>query len=556
MKPLRVGLIVNDGPQSHWLHLLIERSRTSSQYSIDLLIVQRPSERQSAGATAGRTAARQRSRFTDIIRCACFGLLERIENLIVARMARFNAALIRHRLDAFPIARVHVDPVPSGRGLGYRYTAADVGRIRRAGLDMLVQVDRDRRLLGDVCDACRFGIVSLVHGLACPRHRGPAGFWEVYSRNPSTAFGIERIGGQQRRSELLFKGAINTAPLYLLNAVNVHRKSIAFLDRFLESVAASGQLPRPIETRRPAGRDRGAPSLKYQFGYACRTFGHFLERASKRLRGVRWRWAIAYQPAQSWQSADLSSARVVPNPPHRYFADPCLVTREGITVCFVEDYDCRTSHARITAIGIGPDGHREIGVALEEPFHLSYPFVFRAHDELYMCPESAQTREIRLYRCIDFPLRWELHRVLMTGVAAVDTSIFYRDGRWWMLTNIDSADIEEYRSELHIFHADSFDSEHWHAHEGNPVIFDSSRARNGGLFSVGDDLFRVFQTQGFDVYGESMGVASIRELSPSRYEEEVIRRYRPTFLPDIVGTHSLSFDRGILAVDFVRRERC
>jgi len=172
-----------------------------------------------------------------------------------------------------------------------------------------------------------------------------------------------------------------------------------------------------------------------------------------------------------------------------------------------------------------------------------------------MCPETEQAREIRLYKCVEFPLAWKLHRVLRSGVAAVDTSIVRHGGRWWMLTNIDSADIGDYRSELHLFHAEEFDSCDWRPHPANPVIFDSSRARNGGLFCADGNLYRVFQVQGFDVYGESMGVALVKELSSESYMEEVVATIQPTFFPGIEGTHSLSFSGRVLALDFVRRER-
>ena len=50
-------------------------------------------------------------------------------------------------------------------------------------------------------------------------------------------------------------------------------------------------------------------------------------------------------------------------------------------------------------------GYRQ--VVLDEPFHLSYPYVFEFEGEHYMVPESHQDRSLRLYRAVDFPTRWE-----------------------------------------------------------------------------------------------------------------------------------------------------
>jgi hypothetical protein len=201
------------------------------------------------------------------------------------------------------------------------------------------------------------------------------------------------------------------------------------------------------------------------------------------------------------------------------------------------------------------NGYEELGTALDEPFHLSYPFIFTVGDDIYMCPETSEIREIRLYKCIEFPLRWSFHRTLIEDISAADTSIFPFQGRWWLLTNIDSAEMGDHNSELHVFSSDAFDSSTWVPHAKNPVIFDSERARNGGFFHDGGKLLRVFQTQGYDLYGESMGIAEIKDLGMETYSEEVLTRIVPHFAPKIVGTHSFSYHNGLLAIDFQKVEQ-
>ena len=44
-----------------------------------------------------------------------------------------------------------------------------------------------------------------------------------------------------------------------------------------------------------------------------------------------------------------------------------------------------------------------------------------------MCPESYENKDIRLYKCIQFPLKWELEIKLMENIQAVDTNIFYKN---------------------------------------------------------------------------------------------------------------------------------
>jgi hypothetical protein len=547
---LRLGCIVDEQPPCEGLLDLVERSRRSGEYSVELLIVQAPATRCPGGPEVRGSG--RRDGFAGLAAAACFSMISALEGLIVRALTGFAGKI---SVPELRIPEFRIRPVAEGDGRRLSYRPEDVARLKSHRLDVLVRFERSGTLAGEILGACPFGILSLERAGPQAGLEGPPGFWEVVHRSPSTAFAIEHRSGVAPEGQVLFAGAINTAPLYRLNAVNLLRKSRVFMHRFLLRLARDRQLPPAISPGRPRPCRHAAPPLRAQARYLARTSAHVLERAARRSIGIRWRWGVAYQFAESWRTAELSRSIEIANPPRRYFADPCVVHWQGAHVCFVEDYDRRLGRARITALGIDADGHEELGVALEEPFHLSYPFVFEAGGELYMCPETEQAREIRLYKCVQFPLRWRLHRVLMKGVAAVDTSIFRHQGRWWMLTNLDSAETGDYRSELHVFHADAFDSEQWRPHPGNPVVFDSARARNGGFIREGGAIYRVFQVQGFDAYGESMGVARIDELSGQRYAETPVAAIRPDFLPGIAGTHSLSADRGLLALDFVRRQR-
>jgi len=555
IKPLRVGCIVEDGQQCHSVHELIQKSRASKHYTIALLIVQNAATGEAAGDMPGAGGRLRRTGLRRSIERTGLYLVERLEHIVVARMTGFRDHFRTYPLDSFDIPRLHANPSVSDRDCVVRYTAQDLAGIRAHDLDVLLYLGANGVLRGEILRATRFGVISCANSGEYAARAGPAGFWEVYERKATTELAIQRLSGGLQDGGMLFRGALNTAPLYLLNAVNLARKSVAFLHLFLESMGRNPGPPPVIEKCHDIYPPDGAPSLRHQLVYLCRTASHVMERAIRRSLGARWRWNVAFQFTRSWQTANLQECRVIRNPPGRFFADPRVVEWDGQSICFVEDYDRKASIAKITAIRLEPDGYEVLGVALEEPFHLSYPFVFEAYGELYMCPESEQAREIRLYKCVEFPLTWKLHRVLVRDVAAVDSSIVHHGGRWWMLTNIDTADIGDYRSELHLFHAEDFDSSDWRPHPENPVIFDSSRARNGGMFFADGNLYRVFQVQGFDVYGESMGIALVRELSTERYMEEVVSTIRPTFFPRIEGTHSLSFNGRVLALDFVKRER-
>ena len=139
----------------------------------------------------------------------------------------------------------------------------------------------------------------------------------------------------------------------------------------------------------------------------------------------------------------------------------------------------------------------------------------------------------------------------MRELSAADTMLFEKDGKWWILTNIDPVKIGDHCAELFIFSSDSPLSEDWKPHPLNPILIDASRARNAGLLKDGDKYFRVSQGQGYDMYGKRSLINEIIELSDSTYVEACAGEITPTFSKGLTGTHHLHSNGKVTAFDFV-----
>ena len=140
----------------------------------------------------------------------------------------------------------------------------------------------------------------------------------------------------------------------------------------------------------------------------------------------------------------------------------------------------------------------------------------------------------------------------MLNVSAVDTNIFEKNGRWWLITNICSGDLKDHSSELHIFSSDNPISTEWKPNKQNPVIFDPLIGRNGGLIIDNEEVYRVRQKQGFNLYGEALEVAKIIKLSDEEYKEEKIFKVEPKFFSGINGTHTYNYKNGLLTIDYLK----
>jgi hypothetical protein len=263
---------------------------------------------------------------------------------------------------------------------------------------------------------------------------------------------------------------------------------------------------------------------------------------------VKVRWNVAYTFG-NWRTAVLWRHQKIANPEGHFLADPFAINRNGRNFCFVEDYDSAAGLGQVAVYEITSNGAVSLGAALTEPFHLSFPFVFTCGQNIYMCPETASNRDIRIYKCIDFPLRWRLEKILIQNIDAADSMLFEQRGKWWMFTNTDSAGDGDYCSEFSIFHADHLLGD-WKPHPLNPIFVDAARARNAGLLKDGDTYYRVSQGQGFDRYGVRTLINEIVDLTEENYAETTIATVTSAFEKRAIGTHHFHSDGEITVFDF------
>ncbi len=340
----------------------------------------------------------------------------------------------------------------------------------------------------------------------------------------------------------------------------VLRKAMAFAGQCAVRLLQSGHLPLNSLQRgaqsKPfglpgGGRARTAPWAVADYGLrmALRLGRKFFLRLTK--QSPQWHIKLSHS---SWREHIEGDSVAIPNPPGHFWADPFVVVHQGRTVVFVEDFVYARGLAHLSALEVDADGGiTNLGACLTEDFHLSFPFMFRWHGELYMMPETHEARQIRVYRCAEFPLKWELAAVLKEGVSAADSILIEREGRWWMLTNIDSTGGGDHCSELHVFWADDPLSGAWTPHPANPVVCDAAKARNGGFLTEGSKLFRVSQMQSYGIYGAGYAINEIEELSETAYRERTV--YTQRLGRGVTGAHHVSSDGGWSASDELRWQR-
>jgi hypothetical protein len=237
---------------------------------------------------------------------------------------------------------------------------------------------------------------------------------------------------------------------------------------------------------------------------------------------IERRWSIGIREGSS--PFELKPSSASPGPvlsaedvndlPARFVADPFLLRQGKTWNLFFEILGQVDRKGRIGLATSGDGRHFSYRrVVLEEPFHISYPFVFEDAGRFYMVPESLAMRSVRLYAAESFPNRWRYVRDLVTGVALVDPCLFRHLGRWWLF-----ASTPDDRS-LSLYFADSLDGP-FQPHPRNPVVHDDPHgARPGGRpFLLDGRLYRLGQDDA-PRYGIAVRAFEITELTATDYRE-------------------------------------
>ncbi|QEL23680.1 formyl transferase [Bosea sp. F3-2] len=212
--------------------------------------------------------------------------------------------------------------------------------------------------------------------------------------------------------------------------------------------------------------------------------------------------------------------RHLPDDGTRFYADPFPILHGGRLTLFVEDFPHATGKGIISAVEFGPDGPTgRPEPVLEQPGHLSYPFVFERDGEVWMIPESSGAARVDLFRATAFPGGWVREATLIDGVVASDATLIEHGGLWWLFATVRDGG-GSHSDALHLWSAPDFRGP-WKPHPRNPVLIDIASARPAGHMTVRDGvLLRPVQDCRFG-YGKALGIARVTRLDPEGFDQEI-----------------------------------
>lgn len=211
------------------------------------------------------------------------------------------------------------------------------------------------------------------------------------------------------------------------------------------------------------------------------------------------------------------SAKDVTDVVAEFVADPFMVQENSKWYMFFEVLNARTQKGDIglATSDNGFDWNYQ-QIVMDEPFHLSYPYVFKWNDTYYMIPESYQTNSVRLYQAVGFPTKWSLVKTLLDGNDFVDSSVVHYQDKWWLFTSPRKGDT------LYLYYADDLIGE-WIEHPMSPIIQENLHiARSGGRVIVFNGKVFRYAQDGQPTYGNQVIAFEITELTTTSYQEQPV----------------------------------
>ena len=286
----------------------------------------------------------------------------------------------------------------------------------------------------------------------------------------------------------------------------------------------------------------------------CFGWDKIFGRLVRRLK-VSEHWSVVLLRLDNWdvtRKLSVQNFAILPDDDRRFFADPFLFADAGRDWLFFEELEYRTGRGIISCAQVKDENHITAPhPVLQRPYHLSYPFVFRQGNEIYMIPETGSNNTVELYRAQSFPFSWVLHRILLENVTLYDATLLQHQNRFWLFAAT-AHEGSAPQDELALFYSENLEGP-WRPHRLNPVKSDCRSARPAGRVVVRDNrLFRPAQDCE-PGYGSALIWCEITELTPDRFDEHEVGRWHPNeFLP-ANGFHTFDSHGTLSAIDVKRQ---
>ena len=240
-----------------------------------------------------------------------------------------------------------------------------------------------------------------------------------------------------------------------------------------------------------------------------------------------------------------------------FWADPFFVKYAKKNYIFFESYNYFLKKGNIQCLEIKNNQIVDKKIVLDEHYHLSYPHIFKLKKNFYLIPESYEDKKTSIYISLRFPFKWKKIQTIFEGEKVCDTTITYKNNKFWLFVNKSKNNLNEFNKKLFIYSSKNFDFKKLIPHKDNPVNKSLKNSRNAGsIFYENKVCYRPAQINKKNIYGYGFFLNKIVRLSQSNFKQIKILEITPKQFDNknICGIHHYSkIDKNTFLTDLCFR---
>ncbi|MDG1730894.1 MAG: hypothetical protein P8K68_11520 [Algibacter sp.] len=541
---LRIGLLINSFSVPAWAYKMIEIINLSDHSEIVLTV------RKESVETLKKPLLKS--------------VWDQRKNLIYTFYQKFEDRCHSVKFDAFESKDIShllkckdIVVKPKETKFSHRFLDDDIEKIKSENIDVLIRIGF-KILRGDILKCSKYGVWSFHHGDNSVNRGGPAGVWEVFEKWDETGVLLQILTEDLDNGVKLAEGFSKTDQSSITrNKNNYYWKALALIPRKLSELHTLGE-EKFIEN---VNKINSTPYFYYNklFTYPSNkealkgVWNIFYGNLSKKITNYfffeQWILMFKLEKTEKYSKSFFRFKKILP-PKDRFWADPFIIERNDKFFIYFEELLYSENKGKIALIEMDKEGNYDKPKpVLERDYHLSYPFIFEEDNELFMIPETAQNRTIELYKCTEFPDKWELVKTLMDNIYAVDTTIFKKDNKYWLFCNIKENKGASSFDELFLFYSDNLITNDWIPHPFNPIVSDVKSSRPAGnIFIENDRIFRPSQNCS-KRYGYGMKIKEIITIDEENYKEIKVQSIYPNWNKKLLAMHTLNNSGRLTVID-------
>ena len=490
----------------------------------------------------------------NIIGSLMFFIQRKIERILVKEKITEDKSKIIQELNKINTIKV----TPTRKGFLDIFGTKDADKIKKQNLDIILRHEFGI-IRGEILESSKYGIWSFHHGDNSINRGGPAGFWELILNQPSVGVTLQKLTSELDGGFVIDKAFFSYHWSFLKTNDQILEASVSLLFKNIKRLQNGEFNPKKsLVYYNPLYKIPKPKTLfKYMIGYYSTLLGKIKREVYFKLFGIRDICWTLFIGKGNFLNSTLFRLKPVKLPKNEFWADPFIFNHEEENYIFFENYNYQTKKGKISCGKI--DGNKLVDIVdvLEKDYHLSYPFIYKENEDIFLMPETSANNQLEIYKCINFPTDWKLYTTAFEGEKVADAH-FYTDKNKskWLFLNKKPSDNALMDSELYIYKVNSLNLNDLVPHKNNPVIINSKVARNGGaIFEYENDIYRPSQANIDGIYGRALNINKIKKLTLNEYTEETIVTTYPNFHKGLMSMHHLHQSNGLFVIDAAYRKK-